>query len=112
MNETHFKTILKSEILDINKDIVIVIHKSDDERFDFLVNLVHNEFLSKYVPSINCPQKNWELNTWNLKSISEISFPALIQHLSNGAIIIKKSEDLIKIQSLISTTLWYTVVLY
>ena len=73
-----------------------------------MVNFVHNDFLSKYVPSINCPQKNWELNTWNFKSISEISLPVWIQQISNGAIIIKKSEDLIKVQSLISTTLWYT----
>ena len=107
IKETHFKTIMKSEIFNIDEDIVIVIHKSEVNKFALLINFVHSDFLSKYIPSMNCLQENWELNSWNFRSIGEFSYSVWIRILFKGAIILKKSENLIKAQSVISPTLLY-----
>ena len=95
------------EIFNIYEDIVIVIHKSEVNKFALLINFVHSDFLFKYIPSKNCLRENWELIKWNFNSISQFSYSVWIQILFNGAIILKKSENLIKAQSVIGPTLWY-----
>ena len=108
MNENQWKILLQKMIFNEKLDIVTIIHKSDDPKYLYKINLTSNDKLSKYIPSVNCSQNNWELDEWILEDYNGFSFRIWNERLLKGAIIIKNLKSEFGVYSMISPVMWYT----